>query len=219
MQGFDALNPPFDRLAHPEVEELKAALDIGYFRPGEVIVQEGRPSDFLHVIIKGAVEDRAGDMLQAVLGPKDTFDSRAVVHGAAGEDFIAAEETLCHLIPQPIIQTLIRRNPAFAAFFYSEVSRKLDALAGHQRSEGVETVLRALVRDGDRVGVVTGMNLSKAVVLQRLPLDTPIRNISHFDVTAVGSDDFIFEALLLMTRHSRRRLAVRSDGDYVGFLE
>jgi len=63
MLGFDALNPPFDRLAHSEVEELKAALDIGYFRPGEVIVQEGRPSDFLHVIIKGAVEDRAGDML------------------------------------------------------------------------------------------------------------------------------------------------------------
>jgi CBS domain-containing protein len=253
MLGFDALNPPFDRLAHSEVEELKAALDIGYFRPGEVIVQEGRPSDFLHVIIKGAVEDRAGDMLQAVLGPKDAFDSRAVVHGAAGEDFVAAEETLCHLIPQPVIQNLIRRNPAFAAFFYSEVSRKLDALAGYQRSEGVETVLRArvrdarhgaavfidgartiedaghrmrdtninalFVRDGERVGVVTGMNLSKAVVLQRLPLDTPIREISHFDVTAVGPDDFIFEALLLMTRHSRRRLAVKSDGDYVGFLE
>ena len=39
MQGFDALNPPFDRLAHQEIEELKASLDIGYFRPGEVIVQ------------------------------------------------------------------------------------------------------------------------------------------------------------------------------------
>ena len=70
MLGFDALNPPFDRLAQPEIEELKAALDIGYFRPGEVIVQQGRPSEFLHVIIKGAVEDRAGDTLQAVLGPK-----------------------------------------------------------------------------------------------------------------------------------------------------
>jgi CBS domain-containing protein len=75
------------------------------------------------------------------------------------------------------------------------------------------------VRDGERVGVVTGMNLSKAVVLRRLPLDTPIRDISHFDVSAVGSDDFIFEALLLMTRHSRRRLAIKSDGAYVGFLE
>src|SRR3954471_1644065 len=253
MQGFDALNPPFDRLAQPEIEELKASLDIGYFRPGEAIVQEGRPSEFLHVIIKGAVEDRAGDMPQAVLGPKDSFDSRAVVHGAAGENFVAAEETLCHLIPQPVVQNLIRRNPAFAAFFYSEVSRKLDAFAGQQRSEGFETVLRArvrdarygaavfidgamtiedagrrmrdsdinalFVRDGERVGVVTGMNLSKAVVLRRLPLDTPIRDISHFDVSAVGSDDFIFEALLLMTRHSRRRLAIKSDGAYVGFLE
>jgi CBS domain-containing protein len=252
MQGFDALNPPFDRLAHQEIEELKASLDIGYFRPGEVIVQEGRPSEFLHVIIKGAVEDRAGDMLQAMLGPKDSFDSRALVQGAAGENFIAAEETLCHLIPQPIVENLIRRNPAFAAFFYSEVSRKLDAFA-EQRSEGVETVLRArvrdarpgaavfidgastiedaghlmrdsdinalFVRDGDRVGVVTGMNLSKAVVLRRLPLHTSIRDISHFDVTAVCPEDFIFEALLMMTRHNRRRLAIKDDSAYVGFLE
>src|SRR5215217_6989175 len=147
MQGFDALNPPFDRLAHPEVEELKASLDIGYFRPGEVIVQEGRPSEFLHVIIKGAVEDRAGDMLQAVLGPKDSFDSRALVHGAAGEDFVAAEETLCHLVPRRVVVDLIRRNAAFAAFFYADVSRKLDAFARQRKAEGMDSVLRSRVRD------------------------------------------------------------------------
>jgi CBS domain-containing protein len=39
------------------------------------------------------------------------------VHGAAGEDYVAAEETLCHLIPRHVILDLIRRNPAFAAFF------------------------------------------------------------------------------------------------------
>ena len=61
------------------------------------------PSTASVVIIKGAVEDRAGDTLQAVLGPKDTFDARAVVHGAAGETFLAAEETLCHRIPQLIV--------------------------------------------------------------------------------------------------------------------
>src|SRR5215204_5740960 len=253
MQGFDPLNPPFDRLTNQEIEELKASLDIGYFHRGEAIVQQGRPSEFLHVIIKGTVEDRAGDMLQAVLGPKDSFDARAVVHGAAGETFLAAEETLCHRIPRPVVQNLIRRNPAFAAFFYFEVSRKLDAFVEQPRSEGVETVLRArvrdarhgaavfidgaatiedaghhmrdcdinalFVRDGDRVGVVTGMNLSKAVVLKRLPLDTPIRNICPFDVTAVGLDDFVFDALLLMTRYNRRRLAIQSNDGYIGFLE
>ena len=75
------------------------------------------------------------------------------------------------------------------------------------------------VRDGQRLGVVTGMNLSKAVVLHRLPLDTPIRQVCHFDVIAVDAEDFIFEALLLMTKHDKRRLAIRSNGDYVGFLE
>ena len=99
MHGFDILNPPFDRLTNQEIEELKASLDVGYFRHGEAIVQQGRPSEFLYVIIKGTIEARAGDTLQAVLGPKDSFDARAVVHGAAGENFIAAEETLCHLIP------------------------------------------------------------------------------------------------------------------------
>ena len=75
------------------------------------------------------------------------------------------------------------------------------------------------VRDGGRIGVVTGMNLAKAVLLQRLPLDTPVRDVCHFDVIAVELEDFIFEALLLMTRHDKRRVAVRTGGEFTGFLE
>jgi CBS domain-containing protein len=55
--------------------------------------------------------------------------------------------------------------------------------------------------------------------LRGLPLDTPIREACHFDIVAVDADDFIFEALLLMTKHDKRRLAIRSNGSYVGFLE
>jgi CBS domain-containing protein len=253
MQGFHSANPPFDRLTHQESEELGAALDIGYFSPEEVIVGHGRPSDWLHVVIKGTVEVRHGSAVQAVLGPKDSFDSRALVHGAAGEDFVAAEETLCHLIPRRLILNLIHRNPTFAAFFYADVSRKLDAFAQERKSEGVESVLRArvrdaryraaifvdgrmtieqaghcmrdnntnalFVRDGERIGVVTGMNLSKAVVLRRLLLETAVRDVCHFDIVSVDLDDFIFEALLLMTKHDTRRLAIRSNSHYVGFLE
>src|SRR3712207_3327556 len=124
MQGFDASSPPFDRLSHQELEELRAALDIGYYPPGEIIVQQGRASDLLHVIIKGAVEERDQDSLHGLLGPKDSFDARAVVHGAAGEDYVASEETLCHLIPRDLLLKLIRHNPGFAAFFYADVSRK-----------------------------------------------------------------------------------------------
>jgi CBS domain-containing protein len=175
------------------------------------------------------------------------------VHGAAGEDYVAAEETLCHLIPRHIVLDLIHRNAAFAAFFYADVSRKLDAFAQQRKAEGVESVLRArvrdaryrnavfidgevtieqaghcmkdnninslFVRDGERIGVVTGMNLSKAVVLRRLPLEAPVREACQFDVVSVDLDDFVFEALLLMTKHDKRRLAIRSNSHYVGFLE
>src|SRR5918993_4716360 len=253
MQGFDPSNPPFDRLPQQEVDAVTAALDVGYFRPGEAIVRQGGASEHLHVIIKGAVEGRDGESLQAVLGPMDSFDSRAVVHGAAGENFVAAQETLCYLIPRDLILRLIRDNPAFAAFFYADVSRKLDAHAGARKAEGMESVLRSrirdvrlgaavfldgmrtiehaghamrendinalFVRDGDRLGVVTGMNLSKAVVLRRLPLETPIREVCHFDVVSVEADDFVFDALLTMTKRDKRRLAVRADGAFVGFIE
>ena len=110
----------------------------------------GQTAENLHVIIKGSVEVRDGGTLNAVLGPKDAFDSRALVHGAAGEDFIAAEETLCYLIPRAVVLGLIARNPGFAAFFYSEVSAKLDAFARAHRQEGMESVLRARVREASR---------------------------------------------------------------------
>ncbi len=252
--GFDPRNPPFDRLSAQEIEAVRAAIDIGYFPPGQVIVASGQPSDLLHVIIKGAVEVRLEGALEAVLGPKDSFDSRALVHGAAGEDFVAAEETLCFLVPRELVRRLIAQNLGFAAFFYSEISDKLAAFARTHREDGVESVLRARVRDasrgravfipGDasiadagqrmqeadinalfvedgegRTGVVTGMNLAKATVLKRLPLETKVREISHFDVIAVDADDFLYDALLLMTRHDKRRLAVRDGGAFAGFLE
>lgn len=254
-EGFDPRNPPFDRLSQQEVEEIRAALDIGYFAPGETIIAAGSAAEALHVVIKGSVEVRQGGALEAVLGPRDSFDSRALLHGAAGEDFVAVEETLCFLLPREAVRALVGRNAAFAAFFYSEISRKLDAFAEAARSDGVESVLRArvrdaargkavfidgaetieqaglrmqeadinalFVRDGERIGVVTGMNLSKGVVLKRLPLDTPVRAVSHFDVVAVEEDDFLFDALLAMTRHDKRRVAVRAaqGRGYAGFLE
>lgn len=251
--AFDASNPPFDRLTQEEISELRATLDIAYLPPGETVLTPGQAAENLHVIIKGAIEVRDGGTLNAVLGPKDAFDSRALVHGAAGEAFVAAEETLCYLIPRAVVLGLIARNAGFAAFFYSEVSAKLDAFARAHRQEGMESVLRARVREASRgpaimvpgeatlaeaaarmqdssinavyvqeagrIGVVTGMNLAKAVLLKRLPLETPVRQVCHFDVIAVDADEFIVEALLLMTRHDKRRVAVRSAGEFSGFLE
>ncbi|WP_336489914.1 DUF294 nucleotidyltransferase-like domain-containing protein [Methylobacterium nigriterrae] len=252
MQSFDTLSPPFDRLGHDEAEALKRRVDIGYFRPGETIVAQGRPSEFLHVLIKGTVEARDGAALLAVLGPGDTFDARAVVHREAGEDFVAAAETLCFLLPGDEILSLVRRNQAFAAFFYAELSQKLDALAEPHERSGVDSVLSRRVRsarlgagvfvegsdtlesaahamlradidavfveDGGRVGVVTGLKLTRACVIQRRPPETPVREIARFDMVSIKADDLLVDALLIMTRFNKRRIAVEADGRYIGFL-
>ena len=253
MQGFDALNPPFDRLTHAETEALRGAVDIGYFAPGSMIVERGGSSEFLHVIIKGAVAEKVGDETEALLGPKDTFDSEAVVHGSASASFVAEEETLCYLLPRVLILELVQKNQAFAAFFYSELSRRLDAFAEHRNPSGLELVLRQrvkearcqeahfvdgactieqaghamrehnsvtlFVRDEGRIGIVTWTDLGEAAILKRLPLETPVREISHFDVVAVTPDDFLFDALIAMTRHKKRRIAIRSGNEYTGVLQ
>src|SRR5262249_13212698 len=140
-----------------------------------------------------------------------------------------------------------------ASFFYPTPTRKFDNYSRGQDVEGMESVLRArvrdarahqavfidgtatiesagrlmrerdnnalFVRDAERIGIVTGMNLSKAAVLDRRPLATEGRVAPPFDVVPVEEDDFIFEALILMTRHSKRRLAVKANGSYIGVLE
>lgn len=253
-QAFDFQNPPFDRLLYAEAEQIRQKLDIGYWAPGETIIAEGGSAEHLHVILRGAVEERDEDEVENILRVKDAFDARSVVQGSAGASFVAAEETLCYLIPKEVILDLIRSNPSFAAFFYTELSRKLTTYT-ENKSDGpgsVNQVLRArvgdarlnevhyidgsasiseaahkmeelhnntlFVRGGDRIGIITGTNLSKAAVLMALPLTTKVRDVAHFDIFSVDADDFIFEALIKMTRHRVRRLAVVSGGGYIGTL-
>lgn len=252
-RAFDAQNPPFDRLNHQEMSRLRASLDIGYYAPGEVIVEKGRSSDFFHVILKGAVEERDDGAVEAVLHANESFDARALVHGSAGESYVAAEETLCYLAPKGLLLDLIRGNPGFAAHFYTELSRKLTAYARRQQAPGVDQTMRArvkearfrpavfidggqtiaeagqalygadakavFVRDGEAVGVITGTDLAKAAVLRGAPLDSSARAIASFRIISVDAEDFIFEALIKMTRHNLRRLAVTRDGRFVGVIE
>jgi CBS domain-containing protein len=250
---FDATDPPFDRLTSQEVETLRAALDVAYFRPGETIIAQNAPASDLFVIIKGTVEERDGSDLQALLGPKESFDSRALVHGKSGHAFVAREETLCYAGPKGMILGLIQNNPRFASFFYREISHKLDELARDEEERRYGSLMRArvselflhppafidasatieaaghlmreidsnalFVRDGERIGIITGMNLSKAVVLRRQPIETPVREFAHFDVVTLRPDDFVSAALVLMTKRNKRRVAVHDGERYIGILE
>src|SRR6516162_7399 len=252
-KAFDITNPPFDRLTPNEAETLRASLDIAYFRPGEAIIAKDAIASAFYVVIKGTVEERDDADLLALLGPTDSFDSRALVHGKSGHGFFAREETLCYVIPKKVTLDLIQANPRFAAFFYREISQKLDELARDEEARRYGSLMHArvaelflhppafvaasdtietaghrmrevnsnalFVRDGERIGIITGMSLSKAVVLRRQSIQTPVRDLAHFDVVTVRPDDFVSSALVLMTRHNKRRVAVHDGERYVGVLE
>jgi CBS domain-containing protein len=250
---FDATNTPFDRLTSQEIETLRAALDIAYFRPGETIIAQNAPASALFVVIKGTIEERDANDLLALLGPKDSFDSRALIQGKSGHAFVAREETLCYSCPKGVTLDLIQSNPRFGSFFYREISHKLDELARDEEERRYGSLMRArvaelflhpaafidasdtieaaghmmreigsnalFVRDGERIGIITGMNLSKAVVLRRLAIETSVRALAHFDVVTLRPDDFVSSALVLMAKQNKRRLAVHDGERYLGILE
>ena len=99
---FDANDAPFNRLSLEELEIVRDALDIGYFRPGETIIARDRAPESLFIVIKGSVEERDNDEVVALRGPGDSFDSRALVQGGGSNAFVAREETLCNLLPRDV---------------------------------------------------------------------------------------------------------------------
>jgi CBS domain-containing protein len=251
--SFDTANAPFDRLTQRQAETVHAALDIGYFRPHETIIAQDAAPDSLFIVIKGCVEERDGRELIGLRGPGDWFDSRALVQGGTSHVFVAREETLCHLLPRDLALRLISENPHFGAYFYLEISRKLDAVAREDEAQRLRPMMYArvgelflhpaalvdaadsiesaghrmrsvdanaiLVRDGERVGIVTGTNLWEATILRRLPIGTTVASIAQYPIISVDKSDFVALALLRMTKHGVRRLAVAQNGTYVGFLE
>jgi CBS domain-containing protein len=252
-QAFDASNAPFDRLTPTEVETVRAALDIGYFRPGETIIARDGVPDALFIVLKGRIEERDGHEVVSLRGPGDAFDSRALVQGGGSNAFVAHEETLCHLLPRDVTLRLINQNPRFAAFFYLDISRKLDAAASEAEesrlgpmmnarvselfvhpavfidaSDSIEHAGRTMneknvnalfVRDGERVGIVTATNLTKAAILDRQPIGDSVAKVAQHNIISVTPNDFVSMALLRMTKHNKRRVAVVENGAYVGILE
>jgi CBS domain-containing protein len=75
------------------------------------------------------------------------------------------------------------------------------------------------VRDGDRTGVITRSDLVDAAIVNREPIDGPVGPLARHPVVSVARDDFVSTALLRMTKHNKRRVAVVEGGAFVGVLE
>jgi len=73
-------------------------------------------------------------------------------------------------------------------------------------------------RDG-KCGIVTDTDIREHVVLRRCSLDSAVGDIATYNLITVQREDFLLNALLLMTKHSIKRVVVHDEDEIVGVLE
>lgn len=270
--AFDFAVPPFDRLTPAEQARLAASLDIGLYAKDSVILKPGERADCLYVVMRGLVQERRGGEVAAVHGPHDSFglpalfgdDTMGGPDGAGGVACVAAEDSICHLVPRQALVELARDNPAFADFLYQDFGDKLRALSSERANREMAALTMArirqaylhppvfvdaadslrdaalamkrnqassvLVREGagregagreadGRVGILTGTDLRDLVVLDGRPVDSPVGPAAHYELLTLDRDDLLFNALILMAKHSVRRLVITENGAVAGVLE
>lgn len=257
--SFKMSNLPFSLLSDSEQGVLVASLDLSYYQRGETILAFGGQSEGVYVVLKGRVaeidpsEEDGKQHAFMRYENEDYFGGWTAIRGTAIHNFVAEEETICHILPTATLLELMASNSDFEDYFQQNLSAKSQIAA--QQVEGQDmaefmlaTISDASVRDplivnegtsieeatrlmrqsksdsliarkGSRIGMVTGTDLLDAVVLNRLSLDTDVANIASYRLITCSPDDYLFNALVVMTQQQIERVVVMEGDTLVGIVE
>lgn len=252
--SFNFASPPFDQLRPHQRETFKQALSVGYYAPGETLLEAGSAVPGLFVLLKGVVEERGDDgRVFAQYAADDLFDVRGLFSGSSKHRYLAIEESIVYELPASCFHQLCGENPGFARFFQADLAAKrqlaqrdgqnlaefiltriarehlLPALeveaslslgdaARLQLSHGADALLVRLERDGSELGIVTRTDLMSAHFRDGRSELEAIGPLAHGPLASVELGDFLFDAMILMTRQRIERVAVTEDGQVIGLL-
>ena len=76
-----------------------------------------------------------------------------------------------------------------------------------------------LVKNQTSYAIVTDTNLKEGVLLEKLSVEESIEKIASQKIISIDYNDFLFNALLLMTQKSIKRVVVMNEGKVQGVLE
>ena len=99
-----------------------------------------------------------------------------------------------------------------------EASLSLGDAARLQLSHGADALLVRLERDGPELGIVTRTDLMSAHFRDGRSELEAIGPLAHGPLASVELGDFLFDAMILMTRQRIERVAVTEDGQVIGLL-
>ncbi|NLY14123.1 MAG: cyclic nucleotide-binding/CBS domain-containing protein [Gammaproteobacteria bacterium] len=253
---FNVDNLPFGFLTEEEKTLLLNHVQRKEYQPLELVLAAGETSQGVFVINKGQVAEsecssQPGELLieqhAAFMHyqPGEYFGSWSVFNGKAIHNFVAVEETVCHLIPTQTLFELIDSNSLFADYFQQSLTAKREIIAQHapnqdmaefmlsriadstireplivEEGTSIEQATRLmreskadclLAKSGNRYGMVTGTDLLDAVIMEHLPLDTDVSQIASYRLIRIKPDDYLFNALIIMTQQQIERVVVMGD--------
>ncbi|CAE6919573.1 DUF294 nucleotidyltransferase-like domain-containing protein [Vibrio alginolyticus] len=264
---FNMQSPPFDRLTSQQQARLRSSLDVAYYRTRDVILSSGQTNPHLHILIKGAVEERSKDQNEvfAHYANDDMFDVRSLFEESVRHQYVALEDTLSYLLPKETFLELYNENGQFAAYFDNNLSKRQELIETAQQQQnlaefiltkvdksiyhppmvltpetpinevtrtlkenGIDAALVKLNSDDARLekwpsahpyAIVTRTNMLHSVMLDGYSLDTPVGEIASFPVYHVDEGDFLFNAMITMTRNRMKRLMVCDGNQAIGMLD
>lgn len=163
VPGLDLGLPPFDLLDEAGRRAVQASVDIGFHPAGTTLIEAGRPSPHVFVLLKGLVhafevDDRGREERFADYGPGDVIGAWAVMAGRARLSYRADGDCLAHLLPAATFRQLLADYPAFAAWFNEGLDAK-GRLSGGGRREAAELMVmqvsEATLAPAERVPAAT----------------------------------------------------------------
>jgi CBS domain-containing protein len=128
-------------------------------------------------------------------------------------DAFVARQSIGEL--RPVMMARVREGYVHPPLFVDAGT----AIAEATRLMKAERTTALLVRDGERIGIVTGFDLLGAVVLEHRSAETPVGTLATFELIGIDADDLLVEALLRMTHHGLERLVVYDRDRITGVLE
>jgi len=259
--SFKMTNLPFSLLDENEQNLLRSSLDIGYYQKGEYIMTAGEEPEGVFVIFKGKVresevQEEGSDTPEHVFvhyTNEDYFGGWSAIRGKAIHNFIAEEETICHILPTKTLLDLMATNNLFADYFQQNLSAKTEIVQQHGKDQDMAEFMLAkvsdglvreplviqegttlrdatlkmreekadciLVKRGSRYGMVTGTDLLDALVVNEMAMDSDLAEIASYRLITVQPDDYLFNALIIMTQQHIERVVVMKDGEMSGIVE
>lgn len=175
--SFNMTNMPFSLLTEAEQVMLRNSLDISYYQSGETILAAGDVPEGVYVVLKGVVSESEAEVDSGSVEhvfvhytDEDYFGGWSAIKGRAIHNFIAEEETICHILPTRVLLDLCAANSRFADYFQQSLSAKSEIRSALNGDQDMAEFMLAQIKDGvvrEPLIVLQGTSIGEATRLMR----------------------------------------------------